>query len=162
MLKPLIKYGVDAAVKEAYAAKGSGFERSPRIRFSHIGEMIATPKFTNWLAHEIKETNRNVQCVVYTRHVEASEYDPNLFVVNFTVDGSGGDRLIYMPVGARLVASAWDGNLNAVAEINFLEHHSDRHSSALGQGPVCPVTADHSSAPTCDLAKCDKCFQKTG
>jgi hypothetical protein len=114
--------------------------------------MIATPEFTNWLARRIKQIDDGVQCVAYTRHVWACRYSPDYFIVNFTVDDGGGDRLPNMPPWARSVSSAWDGRLNPKADVNFLEHRVEMHSGANDRGNICPVTADHLSAPPCDLA----------
>ena len=74
----------------------------------------------------------------------------------------GGDRLRYRPSWARLVSSAWDGRLNSNADVNFLEHHVEKHSAATGRGNICPVTKNPSLTPTCDLAKCEKCFRIFG
>jgi hypothetical protein len=159
-LEPIIQYGVDMAVMDARNAETtSNFARAPRVRFSHLGEMISTPKFVNWLARRIKQINQKVECVVYTRHPNANLYDPGLFVVNFTVDGSGDNRIKYAPSNARIVSSAWDGVIAPEADINFLEHHVEKGAIARGDGIVCPVTENHALTPSCDSAKCDKCFQ---
>jgi hypothetical protein len=159
LLDPIVQFGVCEALKEARLASVSGFDRSPRIRFSHIGEMIATPEFSNWLARRIRQIDERVQCIVYTRHIWASRYNPDYFILNFTVDDAGGDRLHYMPSWGRLVSSAWDGRVNPEADVNFLEHHVEKHSRANGLGNICPVTSHRSSASTCDIARCDKCFR---
>lgn len=159
-LGPIIRYGVKMSVLDGLQAGGIGrFMRAPRIRFSHIGEMISTPQFANWLAREIKRIDDRVVCVAYSRHTDAHLYDPELFIVNFTVDGADDSRLKHKPRHARLVASAWDGELVELAEINFLEHHVEKGTQAHGRGSICPVTLNHGLHPSCDAAGCDKCFR---
>ena len=123
--------------------------------------MAATPEFTNALALEIKKRNPKVQCVIYTRHPKAKLLDINLLVVNFTLEGAGDVREKFVPQGARIVNSAWDGNINEAAEINFLEHHVEKSTIAKGGGSICPVTANHKVTPSCDSAHCQKCFVNT-
>lgn len=157
-LNNAIRYGVQAAQQDAVASENIGFARSPRIRFSHVGEMAATPAFANRLAQEVKGLDESIECVVYTRHPQAAQLDTSLFVVNFTLESATDPRRRFAPDGARIVASAWDGVLNPLAEINFLEHHVERSSSAKGEGRVCPVTMHHAELRSCDEARCDRCF----
>ena len=161
LLAKSIDKGVKAAIVDHATALSEGYNRFPRIRFSHVGEMAATPEFTNALALEIKKRDPRVQCVIYTRHPKAKLLDPNLLVVNFTLEGAGDVRAKLVPPGARIVNSAWDGDLNEAAEINFLEHHVEKSTSAQGSGSICPVTANHKKTPSCDSAHCQKCFVNT-
>ena len=63
--------------------------------------------------------------------------------------------------GARIVNSAWDGEVYVGAEVNFLEHHVEKAAVSKGDGSICPVTANHKQTPSCDLARCQKCFVPT-
>jgi hypothetical protein len=159
--KPL-KEGVSAAVKDAEIAALGGFNRAPRIRFSHVGEMAATPRFTNALAQQVKSLAPSISCVIYTRHPRARMLDTNYLIVNFTLEGISDNRSKHVPRGSRIVNSAWDGYLNSKAEVNFLEHHVEKASISKGVGSVCPVTANHKKTPSCDIAHCVKCFVPPG
>ena len=161
LLSKSIDKGVEAALVDQASALTEGYNRLPRIRFSHVGEMAATPEFTNALALEVKKRDPSVQCVIYTRHPKAKLLDTNSLVVNFTLEGAGDVREKFVPLGARIVNSAWDGNINEAAEINFLEHHVEKSTSAQGSGSICPVTANHKKTPSCDSAHCQKCFVNT-
>jgi hypothetical protein len=161
LLDPAFNYAIKAANDDQSAAAVDGYVRAPRIRFSHVGEMTATPHFCNALAAEIKRRDPKVQCVIYTRHPRAGMLDCNLFVVNFTLDGAGDARARYAPPKARIVNSAWDGLLHEGAEVNFLEHHVEKIVDSTGSGPVCPVTVNHKHSPSCDLARCQRCFLPT-
>lgn len=161
LLSKSIDKGVEAALVDQASALTVGFNRLPRMRFSHVGEMAATPEFTNALALEVKKRDPSVQCVIYTRHPKAKLLDTNLLVVNFTLEGAGDVREKFVPQGARIVNSAWDGNINEDAEINFLEHHVEKSTIAKGGGSICPVTANHKVTPSCDSAHCQKCFVNT-
>ena len=158
LLSKSIDKGVEAALVDQASALTEGYNRLPRIRFSHVGEMAATPEFTNALALEVKKRDPKVQCVIYTRHPKAKLLDTNLLVVNFTLEGAGDVREKFVPNGARIVNSAWDGDINEAAEINFLEHHVEKSTIAKGAGSICPVTANHKVTPSCDSALCQKCF----
>lgn len=158
LLSKSIDKGVEAALVDQASALTEGYNRLPRIRFSHVGEMAATPEFTNALALEVKKRDPKVQCVIYTRHPRAKLLDTNLLVVNFTLEGAGDVREKFVPNGARIVNSAWDGDINEAAEINFLEHHVEKSMIAKGAGSICPVTANHKVTPSCDSALCQKCF----
>jgi hypothetical protein len=160
-LSKAIDQGAEAALGDQVNAAKEGYSRLPRIRFSHVGEMAATPKFTNALAHQINLRDARIQCVIYTRHPDAILLNTKLLVVNFTLEGADDNRTRHIPDGARIVNSAWDGQLNEDAEVNFLEHHVEKASSSEGKGSICPVTASHKQTPSCDLARCEKCFVST-
>jgi hypothetical protein len=161
-IKRLLSRAIDKAVAAAHAdaqqAAAGNFVRAPRVRLSHVGEMAATPDFTNMLAREMKTRLPSIQCVIYTRHPWSKRLDPSVVNVNFTIEGSSDPRRSYAPAFARLVSSAWDGEVVLEAEVNFLEHHVEKSWSARGAGNVCPVTVDHARYPSCDTAKCTKCF----
>jgi hypothetical protein len=161
-LRPILHYGVNAALQDAYDSAQNGFDRPPRIRFSHIGEMLSTPSFSNRLAFEIKNIRPEIQCVMYTRHPNASMADASLFTINFTIERAGDPRLSYAPKFARIVSSAWDGRISPEAAVNFLEHHVERTSEHTGGGPVCPVTERGSEVHSCDEARCVICFSPCG
>jgi hypothetical protein len=158
-LSSAVAHGVKAAREDQAAArKDLGFSRSPRIRFSHVGEMASTPQFTNDLARQVHSIDPEVACVIYTRHPMARFLDRSLFVMNFTLEGDDDPRRGWAPSGSRIVSSAWDGQVSALADINFLEHHTASTSKADGVGAICPVTADHERNTSCDIASCDLCF----
>ena len=157
-LEGAISYGVAAARDDQKNALQQGFERVARIRFSHLGEMAATPAFTNELARRIHEIDDGIACVLYTRHPKARELDTSELVVNFTLEGDDDTRAAWVPDGSRVVASAWDGQLSTIAQVNFLEHHVEKVREAVGSGPICPVTADHEANSSCDAARCELCF----
>jgi hypothetical protein len=161
-LAPAIRYGVTSAREDQASAEHQGSSRPPRIRLSHVGEMAATPLFTNRLAQEIHSLDDEVVCVIYTRHPGARELDNKLMVINFTLEGDEDPRSAWVPPNSRIVASAWDGNLSSVAEVNFLEHHVEKVQIPLGLGNVCPVTVNHRETPSCDSARCDLCFSRPG
>jgi len=158
LLNSEINLAIKISKEEAELAQQEGYTRKPRIRFSHVGELAATPNFTNDLATEIKKRAPEVSCVIYTRHPKANNLDGNLFVVNFTVEGPTDKRINYMPSKARLVSSSWDGGIFDKAEINFLEHHVEKIHVAQKEGNICPVTLNHKITTTCDSARCQKCF----
>jgi hypothetical protein len=158
LLGKAIDGGVRAALEDQTFAASQGYNRLPRIRFSHVGEMAATPDFTNVLAREIKRRAPRVQCVIYTRHPKATQLDTEVLIINFTLEGAGDTRRKYVPDGARIVNSAWDGIIYDRAEVNFLEHHVEKFASSNGAGFICPVSANHKQTPSCDLARCQRCF----
>lgn len=136
-----------------------GWTRGARIRFSHVGEVIAFPQFANDLAKQVQEvSNGSVTCVIYTRHPNAYKLDPNLFVINFTLDESSMQRKEWVPKQARTVFSAFGGRVSHEAEINFLEHHRWVHFSPIGHGSICPTTLPKASNRTCDGVQCNICF----
>jgi len=158
ILRRHARRAVAAAIREAGAA---GFSRQPRIRFSHVGEIVAFPRFANDLARVIwEESHHTVACVVYTRHPDARLLDPELFIVNFTLDRSSWDRLPWAPAGSRLTYSAWEGATSSEVAVNFVEHHRFKHGVPTGSGVICPTTNPETPLRTCDAVKCDLCFTK--
>jgi len=157
-LKQVTALACEAAREEQLLAKHTDFERLARIRFSHVGEVAATPNFANALARLVKDIDPNMQCVIYTRHPSAKLLDPDLFVINFTLESTDDARRRLAPEAARLVGSAWNGSPVAGVAVNFLEHHVSDFSSATGLGHLCPVTTNHKTVKSCDHAKCDLCF----
>lgn len=137
------------------------YKRPAFIRFAHVGDAAAYTDLANTLAAEvIKISVGKVQCVVYSRHKKALLFDPKLFVVNFTLDGSSMDREKWIPPFARRVFSAFGGEVDSGSEINFLEHHRWHHSEPIGHGNVCPATRPEALEHTCDAVRCHKCFVK--
>lgn len=137
------------------------YKRPAFIRFAHVGEAAAYTVLANALAAEvIKISLGKVQCVVYSRHKKALLFNPKLFVVNFTLDGSSMDREKWIPPFARRVFSAFGGELDPGSEINFLEHHRWHHSEPIGQGNICPATRPETLERSCDAVQCHKCFVK--
>lgn len=153
-----VKRMVAAARKDAAAAAGT-FSRRPRIRFAHVGEFAHYPRFANALAARVSHTsNGEVDCVVYTRHPDARLLDQRLFVTLFTLDDASEDRRRFVPVGARVVRSAFGGRVTDTVDVNFLEHHRWIHMRPIGNGPVCPATAPATKERTCDACRCNLCF----
>jgi hypothetical protein len=162
-LRPHVRRAVRAATREARDLKGE-WKRRPRIRFSHVGEIAFWPRFANALAALVRDLSEGgVDCVVYTRHQRAGELDPELFVINFTLDAASPDRRDWAPIRSRIVFSAFGGDLSADAEVNFLEHHRWSHTPARsGEGRVCPATLPETEDRTCDAVRCDRCFRQPG
>ncbi len=161
LLESHVRSAVRAAMREAVGLADT-WERRPRIRFSHVGEVAAWPQFANAVASMVREaSNGQVDCVVYTRHSRAGELDPELFVINFTLDPSSEDRRGWAPVRSRVVYAAFGGHLSDDAEVNFLEHHRWQHLPARhGHGRICPATAPETKERTCDAVRCDRCFHQ--
>jgi hypothetical protein len=161
LMDKLIKE-VKRAVRNALAELHDlpkGYKRPAYIRFAHVGDAAAYVDFANALASLVKEVSLGkVQSVVYTRHRQAIGFDPNLFVVNFTLDASSRDRERLIPPFARRVFSAFGGEVDQGSEINFLEHHRWHHSEPIGRGTVCPATRPEAKEHTCDAVRCHKCF----
>jgi hypothetical protein len=157
-LEPIAAHAVANAIEDQKTAYINGYNRSPRIRFSHIGEVAETPEFANALAQIIKRINPEVECIIYTRHPKAHQLDTELFTTNFTIESESDSRNRFIPAGARVVASSWNGDLVEGAEINFVEHHVEKASLAKGRGAVCPVSVNHKETPSCDSARCCACF----
>jgi len=153
-----IRNAVQFAQTEARNAAHAGYRRAPRIRFSHIRDMAATPEFTNALATAIKRLASDVLCVMYTRHPNASHLDPALFVVNFSIDGDQDVGLRFASRGSRIVCSAWDGAVAKSAQVAFWSTMW-RVFIRLNVETVCPVTARHRESVSCNAADCDKCFE---
>lgn len=162
LLVPHTKKAVSAAIRECQTLS-TGWSRAPRIRFAHVGEAAAYPEFANALARQVAELSEGrVACVVYTRHPMAGELDPELFVVNFTLDEASEGRREWIPAGARTVYSAFGGRVSNNVEVNFLEHHRWVHMSPVGTGPICPSTLPETSIRSCDGVKCSLCFSRPG
>lgn len=139
----------------------SGWQRRPYVRFAHLGEAATFPEFMNALANQIGELSKwEVDCVVYTRHPNASSLQENLWITNFTLDNASKERRVYAPAYARIVYSAWNGEIENDVDINFLEHHRWQHSKPSGNGPVCPATLPETEFRTCDSLRCDTCFRR--
>ena len=153
-----VRKAVKSALKEI-AELPDSYGRPAYIRFAHVGEAAAYVDFANAVAGEIKRLSAGkVQCVVYSRHKNARLFDSDLFVVNFTLDGSSMDREKWIPPFARRVFSAFGGKVDPKSEINFLEHHRWHHSEPIGTGNVCPATKPEAPVHTCDAVKCHRCF----
>ena len=153
---------IKAAKAELKSLAGSGWTRRPFIRFSHVGEITAFPQFANALAQQVRDLSQGaVDCVVYTRLQTVSELDPELWIINFTLDQSSRDRKAWVPPHARIVFSAFGGEVDPDAEVNFLEHHRWAHLSPIGQGRVCPATAPDVPERTCDAVRCNRCFERS-
>lgn len=153
---------VHAALEEATSSANAGWSRRAFIRFSHVGEIAAYPSFANCLAKQVWQiSNGEVDCVIYTRHRKAKELNPELWIINFTLDGSSRERREWAPDESRLVFSAFGGETDPEAEINFLEHHRWTHVEQKGTGNVCPATAPNVEDRTCDSLRCNTCFIKT-
>jgi hypothetical protein len=156
-LKEKANLGIRKALREQ---EKSPFKRDARIRFSHVGEITAFPKFANEFASIISSlSNGEVRCVLYTRHQNASLLNPDLFIINFTLDRDSDERIEWVPKTAKTVFSAWDGVCDETATINFLEHHRFSHLPGTGKGKICPVTEINTAVKTCDSALCDLCFR---
>ena len=139
-----------------------GFTRRAFIRFSHVGEIVHTPKFANDLARMVQDLSEgDVDCVVYTRHKRAVELEPALWIVNFTLDPVSEDRKSWVPTRARIVYSAFGGKTSPIAEVNFLEHHRHGHLAQVGVGRACPATEPQATSRSCDGNQCNRCFVPT-
>ncbi|MDB4645072.1 hypothetical protein OAF37_03345 [Rubripirellula sp.] len=152
------------AVKAALAEveELDGWTRAAYIRFAHVGEIAPFSCFANALAQQVADlSNGDVKSVVYTRHPNASKLDGRLFVVNFTLDRASMDRREWAPESARLVFSAFNGEVCEDVDVNFLEHHRWSHASPIGTGRICPATAPETVDRTCDAVKCDRCFRQS-
>ncbi|MBX7136157.1 MAG: hypothetical protein K1X67_26090 [Fimbriimonadaceae bacterium] len=159
LLSNAVAYGVSAARSDQLAAQRElGILRAPRIRFSHVGEIASTPEFANAVALQVRSIDPEVACVIYTRHPKAQSLDSRMFVINFTLEGDDDPRRRWIPPTARIVSSAWNGQLSSLADINFLEHHVAGVAQATGRGAICPVTLDHARNSSCDVAQCQLCF----
>jgi hypothetical protein len=158
-LCPHARKAVRVAFQEVRRLEGTGWTRRPNIRFSHVGEVVAYPAFADALARLVRElSGGGVDCVVYTRHPNAGLLDPELWVMNFTLDPSSPERRAWAPAHARLVHAAFGGQVSAEADVNFLEHHRHVHLAPIGEGRVCPATAPETRVRTCDAVRCNRCF----
>ena len=155
---PFLKRAVVEAFRDC---DRSVFPREPRVRMAHVGELSAFQTFANAIGSALHELSQGkVKCVVYTRHGNAKLLDPDLFVINFSLDASSLKRRSWVPDKARIVYSAWDGEVHQDASVNFLEHHYLQHESQKGEGTVCPATMPNITERTCDALSCDFCFKK--
>lgn len=138
----------------------SSFKRDARIRMSHVGELTAYPAFANAIAGMVHDlSDGKVKCIIYTRHKDAKLLDPKLFVINFTLDDTSVNRRSWAPESARIVYSAWEGQIREDVGVNFLEHHHLAHTASIGSGKICPATRPETTDKTCDGVKCDFCFR---
>jgi hypothetical protein len=151
--------GVRNALKEI-SNLPSGYNRRAFIRFSHVGEIVHYPNFTNALAKLVIDVSQGqVDCIVYTRHKNVSKLDKRLWVVNFTLDPSSMNRKVWVPEYARLVFSAFGGIVSPEADVNFLEHHRHSHlPKKEGTGRICPATLPQTRERSCDACRCKRCF----
>lgn len=157
-LAPHVKRAINKAKNELKNLP-DGFTRRAFIRFSHVGEITQTPIFANDLARMVWDLSEcEVDCVVYTRHKKAAALDPNLWIVNFTLDPVSEDRKSWAPSNARIVYSAFGGKTSPIAEVNFLEHHRHGHLPQDGDGRACPATLPMATSRTCDGNQCNRCF----
>jgi len=157
-LRPHVKRAIKKAKSELQFLP-EGFTRRAFIRFSHVGEIVHTPKFANDMARMVQEMSEGgVDCVVYSRHKRAVELDSNLWIVNFTLDPVSEERKSWAPIHARIVYSAFGGKTSPIAEVNFLEHHRHGHLAQVGNGRACPATLPQATSRTCDGNKCNRCF----
>jgi hypothetical protein len=139
----------------------SSFKRDARIRMSHVGELTAYPAFANALAGMVRDlSDGSVKCVIYTRHKNVKFLDPDLFIINFTLDSDSLNRRAWAPPSARIVYSAWEGNIRDDVGVNFLEHHHLAHTASTGIGKICPATLPEANDKTCDGVHCDFCFNR--
>jgi hypothetical protein len=119
--------------------------------------MADTPEFSNALASTLKEIDPSIACVMYSRHPKVRSINPELFIVNFTIESDNDPRMKYAPDTARIVGSAWRGKTIKAATINFMEHHVHSKMEVNSTEKICPVTLA-GSFHTCDSAKCTRCF----
>lgn len=154
------KQAVRAAVKELRALP-RGFERRPSIRFSHVGELPFFPRFANALARQTHDiSHSNVDCAIYTRHQGALKLDPDLWIINFTLDRVSQERRAWVPESARIVYSAFDGEISPDVAIDFLEHHRHSHAKPVGRGRICPATKPETKVRTCNACRCNLRFTR--
>jgi hypothetical protein len=159
-LVPHTRRAVGAAISEL-GRLPKDFNRRAHIRFSHVGEIVRYPGFANALAEQVRDISRGtVDCVVYTRHQNVIALDRELWIINFTLDTASEDRRAWIPPDARVVYSAFDGELDSSAEVNFLEHHRWVHVQPAGTGRVCPATLPETLERTCDSVRCARCFTR--
>jgi hypothetical protein len=160
-LAPHTRRAIRAAEKEAEALRSTDWLRRPFIRFSHVGEIAAFPDFANKLAAQVCDlSGGGVDCVIYTRHPNAKKLCSKLLIINFTLDQSSYDRKEWSPPSARIVFSAFNGEIDPDVDINFLEHHRWSHFPPIGTGQICPATHPEASERTCDAVRCSLCFQR--
>jgi hypothetical protein len=158
-LQPQTQQAVYAALRAVRALR-SDWTRRPFIRLSHVGEIAAFPQFANALARQVRElSGSEVDCVIYTRHLRARDLDPELLIINFSLDKSSTAFRSWAPPGARIVFAAFGGELSSEAEVNFLEHHRWTRVLPVGSGTICPTTLPETKVHSCDAVRCNRCFQ---
>ena len=153
---------LERAIKSArMEAALSDFKRSPRIRFSHVGEITKYPEFSNYCGEYVyNKSNNEVRCVVCTRHPNANLLEKKYWVINFTIDESSIDRMSWINSGTRLVSSSFNGKVSDLVDVNFLEHHNRNHFTQNGdKGNICPATLPTALDRSCDGNECDYCFE---
>ena len=159
-IHPATRRAVRAADIEA-SKVGTDFQREPRIRLAHVGEIAAWPEFADALARQVLEiSDERVTPVVYTRHPNATKLDASRMVINFTLDESSLSRAGWVPPDARLVFAAVGGRTSSTAAVNFLEHHRWQHTQPSGDGNVCAATLPDTPVRSCDAVHCDLCFRQ--
>lgn len=138
------------------------FKRRPRIRFSHIGDMVSNPNFANWIGRKVYElSDGSVDSIIYTRHKFTHKLDDKVFVINYSIDPGQSVPEIINTKKVRIVASSWGGEVSNKAEVNFLEHHDNGvHANPKGKGFICPVTMPQTKLDSCDQSRCTKCFDR--
>jgi hypothetical protein len=153
---------INLAMREL-ASLPSGFSRRGYIRFSHVGEIVNYPFFANALAKQVYDLSSGlVDCVVYTRLRKSALLDASLWIINFTLDPASLGRRAWAPKTARIVYSAFGGELSPIASVNFLEHHRHYHYGPTnGEGNICPATHPDTVERTCDACRCKICFEKS-
>lgn len=160
-LVPHVNRAIHTAHSEVASLNGTEWMRRPHIRFSHIGEIAAFPTFANDIAGLVhKESQGDVDCVVYTRHPKVGELNPDLWVINFTLDKSCPERQAWVPSHARRVFSAFGGEVDKTVDVNFLEHHRWKHMPPIGEGHICPATLPETTVRSCDAVRCNLCFER--
>jgi hypothetical protein len=171
-LIPHVNRAVRAAVKEA---EQSPFMRLPRIRFAHVGDVAAFPRFANALATHCQlayiwdgDRPKPLVCATYTRRKEANKLDPKLWQIVFSIDASSTNRKSWAPKRALMARAGFDGTAQRDYDVSFAEHHGPSRHQIYYRGMdilqgktafVCPSTRigfPHG----CDNNKCDLCFRK--
>jgi len=173
LLVPKIRQAVKLSLKDA---RESPFRRSPRIRFSHVGDIARYPRFANWVAGQcqlevalLKDNRAPLTCVTYTRHKKAKLLDPEKWQIVFSMDASSyPGRLNWIPKNAIHAWAAFDGIAQGagVANVVFAEHHGARRLPARVQANcplrllpfICPSTLK-GNPHGCDNNRCDFCYR---
>lgn len=160
LLRPHVERAIYMSFDDAQKAKGWGYERRPRIRFSHVGDIAEYPLFANDTAKLIWDVSRGqVDIGVYTRHRNAYRLDPSLMTINFSTDPSTPSSAL-VPDRANLTYACFDGKTREDAHVNFAEHHGGKRIRPAGKGFVCPSTLP-GRPHGCDANRCDRCFSRT-
>ena len=160
--KDFVELSCEQIVKKSFSEVSRlEWNRQPRIRFSHVGEIANFPNFANYLSQIIAQKSKNeITQVVYTRHPNAALLSEN-FLINFTIDSSSRNRRKFSESRMNIVGSSFDGVLERDAKINFLEHHGKIHLAGSDeQDTICIVSDARNGFRSCDEARCTKCFEK--